>query len=185
MTPSQGSHIRYPASHMFMLLCITVVKLYIRSSNQNNIMVRGSPQHEGLCHRVTALGRLRSTRLHRVCQCHVMVGVLSVVTVVRLTFRFMHSCCKRTGRDDVCWVLFCLFSLSQNFEPIILRTTTDQMSGPPSLFGRDMFSGGFQEVDSNRIISDMMGNLGVFFFFKILYLLLFLRTLMFCLHVCL
>lgn len=39
VAPSQGLHIRYSVYHVFMLLFITVAKLYLWSSNQNNVMV--------------------------------------------------------------------------------------------------------------------------------------------------
>lgn len=44
---------------------ITVAKLQLRTSNENNFIVVGvgSSQHEELFYRVTVLGRLRSTSL--------------------------------------------------------------------------------------------------------------------------
>ena len=47
LTLSQGSNIRYPAYPVFALRFLTVAKLQLGSSNENNFWL-GSPQHEEL-----------------------------------------------------------------------------------------------------------------------------------------
>jgi hypothetical protein len=57
----------YPAYQTWKLRFIIVAKLYLWSSNENNIMIGGSPWHEDLYWRVTALGRLRTAALDGCC----------------------------------------------------------------------------------------------------------------------